>query len=61
MNKKCLYNNWSAETKAKSAPYFFFWGGGHDVLPPPVRHFFGGRVPPVPRGIYAPASDISCA
>jgi len=33
--------------------------GGHDVLLSPVRHFFGGgrvrggRVPPVPRGIYA--------
>jgi len=33
--------------------------GGHDVLPSPIRHFFGGgRVPPVPRGIYAPAKVI---
>jgi len=23
----------------------------------PVRHFLGGRVPPVPRGTYAPESD----
>jgi len=33
------------------------WEGGMTYYRPPVPHL-GGRVPPVPRGIYAPVSSL---
>jgi len=42
-NKKCLYNYWPAETKAKSAPYF---GGTWRITVP--RSTFWGDVSPCP-------------
>ena len=51
---KNVYNYWPAETKAESAPYL---GRTWCITVPPFDIFFlGGRVPPVPRGIYAPAN-----